>query len=89
MKSVFGDFSCPQDKDEWEIISATGFTIASDPCCGNIEWIKESGNVLFTATDQINEEYPVYMANVGDNDAVFYKVAYFRTRRRPRVTKNM
>ena len=66
MKSVMGDFDCPQDKTEWEgEASGDRFVIKSNPCCEHVHWTGKGGkDLVFTRTDEMNEEYPVY--RVGD-----------------------
>jgi len=71
MKSTYGDFECAQNKPMWEIISQTGFEINAAPCCQTLEWSKDGENGVFTATNQINEEYPVYQTTSQNGQTLF------------------
>ena len=65
MKSVFGDFGCPESKKKWELVTSKNFKVAADPCCAEISW---NGKTTFTKADQINEEYNVYKAEKDGKD---------------------
>jgi len=62
-----GDFACPQDKTEWEVI-ADNFSILASPCCNQVYWKKQSGETeLFTATGGFNAEYPIYQSSTNSS----------------------
>ena len=67
MRTKLGDFACPQHKTEWEEITQTDFKVSSAPCCDRIYWNKDGETELFIATDDINEEYPIYQSNQHSN----------------------
>ena len=59
LKSDLGDFACPEDKTEWEIITS-GFTIESASCCTNVEWDNDGVKTIFADTGEKNNKYPLY-----------------------------
>ena len=72
MKSIHGDFSCPQNKPEWEgPASSQALKIDQSQCCKSVLWrSKNNPDRTFVRTNRINSYYPVYQTEI-DGEPVY------------------